>query len=437
VKRRFRGLLAACVLGGAGVVGLSAPTDARADVPLDLTWTAPAGCPTGDAVRAELQRVVRVRRGRTPPLLTVNARIEQSGANWILHLRTKRDGVTGERRLQGGSCASLVGAATLVMALAYGEGVEIAPEAMPPDPEDPRASNRGLSGSGRSPATRGSSGGRGTTPPVTAPPTRVEPPQVVRPEMDLRPPVLLRPPRPAQPPEPEAPEPTLAPILDAEDPQDTPREVPPDVSRREQARREEREARQKRAEADDAANLVRARRTLPSTPSEPLRWSLSASGLSGWGPLPKQAFGVGVGLDVGSENWLFNLRAQGSPKVEKPQEPGMRLEFASAGGSVSGCGRGHLGGGPLAVSSCLGVQLNVLRGEAIGASSRETALVPLFAGLASLRFEIPIAGAISLQFGGDLAVALQRPRFEVRGVGDVFQVPRVAPSVALGLAARL
>ncbi|HEY0713819.1 MAG TPA: hypothetical protein VGF45_14160, partial [Polyangia bacterium] len=180
MKRRLHRLLAVGAFG----VALGAPAVARAQVPLDLTWTAPAGCPTGDAVRAELQRVVRVRKGRTPPLLTVNAKIEQSGANWILHLKTKRDGVTGERRLQGGSCASLVGAATLVMALAYGEGVEIAPEALPPAPQDTRASGgRGLSGSGRNTVTRGTGNGRA---PVTAgPPTRVEPPQVVRPEMDL------------------------------------------------------------------------------------------------------------------------------------------------------------------------------------------------------------------------------------------------------------
>ncbi|HEY0710738.1 MAG TPA: hypothetical protein VGG33_28295, partial [Polyangia bacterium] len=271
---------------------------------------------------------------------------------------------------------------------------------------------RGLSGSGRSSAVRGAGSARGSVDAVSAPPTRVDPPQVVRPDLDLRPPVILR--RPVMPPpEPEAPEPTLAPIPDAEDPRDD------DAAR------------------ERPAEVVRARRSLPRPAGEPLRWSLSASGLSGWGPLPKQAFGAGIGLDVGSENFLFNVRAFGSPTVETPQDPGMRLRFASAGGSVSGCGRGHLGDGPLAVAGCVGVQVSVLRGEALGTTTRETALAPLGAGLASLRFEIPIAGAISLQLGGDLAVSLRRPRFEIGGLGDVFQVPRVAPVASIGLAARL
>lgn len=118
----------ACGLMIAATVASALPAHAATPLPLDLAWEAPPECPTGDAVRAQLARVVRVRSGRTPPHLVAVARVEQQAGRWILHLRTQRDGMAGARQLEAGSCAALVGAATLVLALAFGEGVELADE---------------------------------------------------------------------------------------------------------------------------------------------------------------------------------------------------------------------------------------------------------------------------------------------------------------------
>jgi hypothetical protein len=116
--RLGRVLLTACAL--------VAPAAAHAtELPLELTWEAPPECPSAAAVRAELERVVRVRRGRTVPRLIAKAQIESHEGRWHLRLQTLRDNVAGERRLEASSCASLVGAATLVMGLAFGEGVEL------------------------------------------------------------------------------------------------------------------------------------------------------------------------------------------------------------------------------------------------------------------------------------------------------------------------
>jgi hypothetical protein len=118
------------------VAALPAPALASASassLPLDFFWEAPPECPSADAVRAQLERVVRVRRGRTPPHLTAWARVEQRGGRWFLHLRTDRDGTAGQRELEARACAPLVGAATLVLGLAFGEGVEVSADPLPVD----------------------------------------------------------------------------------------------------------------------------------------------------------------------------------------------------------------------------------------------------------------------------------------------------------------
>jgi len=105
-----------------GVVVMLAAAPARASLPLTLTWEAPAGCPTSDDVRAELERLVRFPPGHTPPALIANGHIETRDGRWRLRLRTARDGLPGERELEADTCASLARAATFVLALAFGVG---------------------------------------------------------------------------------------------------------------------------------------------------------------------------------------------------------------------------------------------------------------------------------------------------------------------------
>jgi hypothetical protein len=108
--------LAALVAGAALDVVVEARAGAAA--PVDRTWSAPAGCPSGQDVRGEIDRLARMPPGRTAAPLSVDARVEPRGARWLLHLRTLREGLEGERELDADSCASLAHAAALVVALA-------------------------------------------------------------------------------------------------------------------------------------------------------------------------------------------------------------------------------------------------------------------------------------------------------------------------------
>jgi hypothetical protein len=121
------------------LLALAAP--ARAAPPLELVWDAPPGCPSAGDVRAEFARLAHLAPGRTPPSLSADGRIEARGGRWHLRLRTVRDGLEGERELEAGTCASLAHAATLVLVLALGDGVEETERATPAvvAPEEPRA----------------------------------------------------------------------------------------------------------------------------------------------------------------------------------------------------------------------------------------------------------------------------------------------------------
>lgn len=97
-------------------------------LPLDLDWNAPAGCASAEQIRAELGRIARVRPGRTVTRLSAHGRIDKAGDSYRLTLRTERNGQTGERALTAKECRSLEREVTLVLAVAFGEGVELVEE---------------------------------------------------------------------------------------------------------------------------------------------------------------------------------------------------------------------------------------------------------------------------------------------------------------------
>jgi hypothetical protein len=97
-------------------------------LPLDLDWGAPPGCASAEEIRSELDRIARVRPGRTVGRLTAHGRIEKVGNSYRLSLHTERNGVTGERTLVASECRTLEREVTLVLALAFGEGVELVSE---------------------------------------------------------------------------------------------------------------------------------------------------------------------------------------------------------------------------------------------------------------------------------------------------------------------
>jgi hypothetical protein len=98
------------------------------ELPLSLDWQAPPECYSADMIRAELARIARVRPGRAPAKLSVRGRIERDGEQYRLSLTLERNGDVLERQLASTECRALGREVTLVVALAFGEGVELLSE---------------------------------------------------------------------------------------------------------------------------------------------------------------------------------------------------------------------------------------------------------------------------------------------------------------------
>jgi hypothetical protein len=144
---RGRLLLVLVLRGCAALAALTAPfpfgervaqAEETAPLPLDLEWQAPEECPSAEAIRTELGRIARVRPGRAQIRLSAQGRIEKEAGRYRLTLRTERSGTLGERHLVSSECRSLGREVTLVLAVAFGEGVELVPdEASPDEPHRP------------------------------------------------------------------------------------------------------------------------------------------------------------------------------------------------------------------------------------------------------------------------------------------------------------
>jgi len=107
---------------GAGATCAVSPAAAQAPAAatarLALEWDAPAGCPDRGAVLTQVAGLLQGSDSSADPsLVAVRATVTSSTeAAWQLRLETSRAGATGERHLEGGSCAALVDAAALILA---------------------------------------------------------------------------------------------------------------------------------------------------------------------------------------------------------------------------------------------------------------------------------------------------------------------------------
>jgi hypothetical protein len=106
---------------GIGAALLLVESAAMAEKPalFTLDWTAPAGCPTGDDVRARAESLLG---GPIEPrlvhALSAQGRVTSADGRSELHLETVDNGLRGERALQAATCEELASAAALIIALA-------------------------------------------------------------------------------------------------------------------------------------------------------------------------------------------------------------------------------------------------------------------------------------------------------------------------------
>jgi hypothetical protein len=131
------GRLQQLVLGVLLVVVSARAQAESTGLPLELDWQAPAECYSEEMIRAELARIASVRPGRTPAKLSAHGRIERVEGLYRLSLVLTRDGHTFERQLAASECRALGREVTLVLALAFGEGVELVAEPGSGDPPKP------------------------------------------------------------------------------------------------------------------------------------------------------------------------------------------------------------------------------------------------------------------------------------------------------------
>jgi hypothetical protein len=81
---------------------------------VDLTWNAPEGCPSRDAVLAEVSRNLT---GVRPRAAVAHAHVTRlAPQRWSVHLVTDVDDTPGERSFEADSCAALAGATALIVA---------------------------------------------------------------------------------------------------------------------------------------------------------------------------------------------------------------------------------------------------------------------------------------------------------------------------------
>lgn len=116
---------------------LALPAAAQpAALPLELSWQAPSECPTASDVHAELARIASAAPGESPRSLAADIAVTRSGTRYTARLATEHEGLVGERTLQADDCATLTRSVTLVLALAFGRGVELRQDATQAPPAE-------------------------------------------------------------------------------------------------------------------------------------------------------------------------------------------------------------------------------------------------------------------------------------------------------------
>jgi hypothetical protein len=87
--------------------------------PLQLTWRAPEGCPSGADVESQVADLLGARE--IPPtrrLVAVTTIEKTERGSWTVRLETTQEGVTGQRVFEGDSCKTVAATTALILAFA-------------------------------------------------------------------------------------------------------------------------------------------------------------------------------------------------------------------------------------------------------------------------------------------------------------------------------
>jgi hypothetical protein len=167
-------------------------------------------------------------------------------------------------------------------------------------------------------------------------------------------------------------------------------------------------------------------------------WALAAEARLLRGPLPDTTFGFGLGLDRDRGRWLVRLRLEGAPSSEQATAaaPGVTARYQAWGASLAPC----VVAAPwrrLVLAGCVVLEGSLLAATASGAARAESAFAPWYAAGPAALARVRVWGRTRLELGAGLDVSLDRPRFALHHLGDVYQVSRVVPSASVGLSVEL
>lgn len=119
---------------GAALVALCHASLAGAEeVPVELAWKAPAGCPSREAVLSRVRELVGS-AASSAARLRADGEIRPAGSGFELRLVTEVDGRHGERRVRSARCEDLRGVAAVTLTLLLTSGAPPDPEPVPETP---------------------------------------------------------------------------------------------------------------------------------------------------------------------------------------------------------------------------------------------------------------------------------------------------------------
>jgi hypothetical protein len=337
--------------------------------PLELTWNAPAECGSAEQVRAELERIARVRPGLQLTKLAARAEVERRGAGFAVALYTEHEGESGERRLEAADCRTLVRTVTLVLALAFGAGVEVAEEESAAGGDGGRDGNGNGNGNGDgigsgvgngngdgvgSGVGNGNGNGNGNG--------------------------------------------------DGDGDGDG-------VGNGNGVGSGDGEG---GSSSDSGTEGGRA------------RWALLIGGGAQFALMPSMAFAAALGAELGVGAFSIGLRATAWPGVSTDLTSELSARFDGLGGQLQACG--HLPAGSLSVGLCADARAAAVRGRSDGALVDRSSTAPSYALGATAALTWPRNNWLSVRIEASLAASLNRPRFEIENFGPAHRVPSLLPA---------
>jgi hypothetical protein len=154
------------------------------------------------------------------------------------------------------------------------------------------------------------------------------------------------------------------------------------------------------------------------------------------GSLPQAALVGGLAVGVARAHLAAELSAWGTQqrRAQAADVPGAGGDFRALAAAARGCAR--LGGRPVGVRLCLGLELERISGQGFGVDAPGSGQALMLAGETGAALTVPIGARFEAALGVNATGRPYHPRFVLENVGRVFAVSAFSALAELGLTAR-